>query len=69
MFGVNSVAAYVMSWFFTSMIEDALYRHFGKAPFEVFGHAYETLLHGGATLVIVWGILYWMQKNKIFLRI
>ena len=67
--GVNSIAAYVMSWFFTSMIEDALYRHFGKAPFEVFGHAYETLLHGGATLVIVWGILYWMQKNKIFLRI
>lgn len=67
--GVNSIAAYVMSWFFVSMIEDALYRHFGKAPFEVFGHAYETLLHGGATLVLVWGILYWMQKNKIFLRI
>lgn len=67
--GVNSIAAYVMSWFFTSMIEDALYRHFGKAPFEVFGHAYESLLHGGATLLIVWGILYWMQKNKIFLRI
>lgn len=67
--GVNSIAAYVMSWFFTSMIEEALYRHFGKAPFEVFGHAYETLLHGGATLVVVWGILYWMQKNKIFLRI
>ena len=67
--GVNSIAAYVMSWFFTSMIEDALYRHFGKSPFEIFGHAYETLLHGGATLVIVWGILYWMQKNKIFLRI
>jgi predicted acyltransferase len=67
--GVNSIAAYVMSWFFTGMIEDALYRHFGKAPFEVFGHAYETLLHGGATLLIVWGILHWMQKNKIFLRI
>ncbi len=67
--GVNSIAAYVMSWFFTSMIEDALYRHFGKAPFEIFGHAYETLLHGGATLVIMWGILYWMQKNRIFLRI
>ena len=67
--GVNSIAAYVMSWFFTSMIEEALYRHFGKAPFEIFGHAYETLLHGGATLVVVWGILYWMQKNRIFLRI
>ena len=39
------------------------------AVFCHFGPAYETLLHGGATLVIVWGILYWMQKNKIFLRI
>jgi predicted acyltransferase len=67
--GVNSIAAYVLSWFFVSMIEDALFCHFGTAPFEVFGHAYETLLHGGATLVLVWGILYWMQKNKIFLRI
>jgi predicted acyltransferase len=67
--GVNSIAAYVLSWFFVSMIEDALFCHFGKAPFEVFGPAYETLLHGGATLVLVWGILYWMQKNKIFLRI
>ena len=51
------------------MLEDALYRHFGKAPFEIFGPAYETLLHGGVTLVLVWGILYWMQKNRIFLRI
>jgi hypothetical protein len=51
------------------MLEEALYRHFGRAPFEVFGPAYETFLHGGATLVIVWGILYLMQKNRIFLRI
>jgi predicted acyltransferase len=46
-----------------------LVTHFGQATFRVFGPAYESLLHGGATLLILWLILWWMYRRKIFLKI
>ena len=67
--GLNSIAAYVMSSLVTGQIEDALYRHFGHTPFLILGDAMESVVHGGVTLALVWGILYWMQKRGLFLRI
>ena len=67
--GTNSIAAYCLSWLFVELIEKALYRHLGHAPFAIFGVAYEPLLHGAATLTILWGILFWMHRRQLFLRI
>ena len=67
--GRNSIAAYVMNWVLVWPVAAALVRHFGRGPFLVLGADYEKTLVGAAALLVVWWILYWMQKRKIFIRI
>jgi predicted acyltransferase len=67
--GANSIAAYLIAHGFDSYIAKNLMTHFGTATFRIFGPAYESLLHGGATLLIMWLILWWMYRRKIFLKI
>jgi len=35
----------------------------------VFGDAYSSLITGAIMIFIDWRILYWMNKNKIFIKI
>src|SRR5204863_2496480 len=67
--GMNSIAAYCMSHLFGSFISTSLTTHLGAGTFAVFGSAYQTLLLGTGTLLILWLILFWMYRGKIFLRI
>lgn len=67
--GMNSIAIYVMSWTMKPFFWNALQRHFGRAPFLIFGPGFETLLHGFAVMLAFWFILYWMYRRRIFLRI
>jgi heparan-alpha-glucosaminide N-acetyltransferase len=67
--GMNSIAAYCISHIFTSFIAEALPRHFGHGIFRILGEAYEPLLHGAATLFVLWLILWWMYRRKLFLKI
>jgi predicted acyltransferase len=67
--GANSIAIYVMSWTIERFISAALVRHFGQAPFLIFGAPFEPVLRGAAILLVFWLILYWMYRRKIFLRI
>jgi len=67
--GMNSIAAYCMAHLFETFIRSALVTHFGANTFRVFGQPYESLLLGGVTLLILWLMLFWMQRRKIFLRI
>jgi predicted acyltransferase len=67
--GMNSIAAYLMSWLFVSSISAALLRHLGPRPFDVFGATYEPLLLGTGVMLVEWLILWWMYRRKIFLRI
>lgn len=67
--GANSIAIYVMSWTMEHFISSALVRHLGAAPFAVFGPPFEPVLRGIGVLLVFWGILYWMYRRKIFLRI
>jgi predicted acyltransferase len=67
--GMNSIAAYCMDHLCASFIKEALRTHFGKETFLAFGKPYETLLLGGAALLVIWLILFWMYRRKIFLRI
>jgi predicted acyltransferase len=67
--GSNSIAIYVMSWTIEHFVSAALRRHFGAAPFELLGPAFEHVLLGASTLAVFWLILYWMYRRKIFLRI
>lgn len=67
--GTNSIAAYCMS---TSFIKPELHkmvrRHFG-ALLEAVGPPYETLAHGAATLALLWLILFWMYRRKVFIKV
>ncbi|MDQ6631443.1 MAG: DUF5009 domain-containing protein [Verrucomicrobiota bacterium] len=67
--GMNSIAAYVMAALFESFIFKSLRTHFGKNTFKIFGDAYETLLLGGGVLLVLWLILFWMYRRKLFLRV
>jgi predicted acyltransferase len=67
--GMNSIAAYCMAGLWESFIARNLTIHLGKNAFEVIGHPYEPLLHGAAVLLVLWLILYWMYRRKLFLRI
>jgi predicted acyltransferase len=66
---MNSIAAYCASWLWPEFISEALVRHLGSGPFLAFGPAYEPFLLGAVTLLILWLILLWMYRRRIFLRI
>jgi heparan-alpha-glucosaminide N-acetyltransferase len=67
--GMNSIAAYCMAGLWESFIARNLTIHLGKEPFIVLGQAYEPLLHGAGVLLVLWLILFWMYRRKLFLRI
>ena len=67
--GMNSIAAYLIAHLWVDFIEQALPRHFGRAWFTFAGRAYEPFLFGCAVLLTEWLILWWMRRNKIFLRV
>ena len=67
--GANSIAAYCMEHLFSGFIRSALNTHLGENAFKVFGEAYARSLQGAAILAILWLILFWMYRRKIFLRI
>lgn len=67
--GMNSIAAYVMSWFLPGVIKDAIDRHFGSDFKNLLGEHFSTLVTGGIILLVVWSILFWMYRRKLFLKI
>ena len=67
--GVNSIAAYVMAHLFEGFIAKGLKTHLGENVFNLFGATYQPLLHGAAVLFILWLLLFWMYRRKLFLRI
>jgi heparan-alpha-glucosaminide N-acetyltransferase len=67
--GMNSIAAYCMSWLIEKFIAETLYVHLGRDFFKLFGAAYEPLFHGTATLLVMWLLLFWMYRRQLFLRI
>ena len=67
--GVNSIAAYLIAHLFQDFILTALTTHLGQAPFQALGPAYQPFLHGAAALGIMWLLLFWMYRRKLFLRI
>jgi heparan-alpha-glucosaminide N-acetyltransferase len=67
--GVNSIAAYCMDHLFVSFIEEDLTTHLGAGFFHVLGDAYAPLIEGAVVLILLWLILFWMHRRRIFLRI
>ena len=67
--GMNSIAMYVMAHTVEHFFAQALLTHAGPRPFLLLGKELQPLLHGAAVLFILWLILLWMHRRKIYLRV
>ena len=67
--GINSIAAYLIADGFSPFISKSFAIHLGPTYHHIFGLPYATLVKGTLVLLVEWWILYWMYRNKIFLKI
>lgn len=70
--GANSIVAYCSNNFFRRFIISNWQTHAGADTFRHFddgGVKWEPVLLGAAVLATLWLMLYWMYRNKIFVRI
>lgn len=74
--GKNSIAAYLLHWLVDGFVTANWRIHLktvevwtGFDLLHRFGDAYEPFVQGALTLFILWLILFWMHRRKIYLRI
>jgi predicted acyltransferase len=67
--GTNSIAAYVIADGFGSFIRQSFKIHLGQHYDSLFGDGYASLVSGALILLVMWLILRWMYKKKIFIKI
>lgn len=67
--GMNSIAAYCIALAGGNFIGQSLRTHLGAKAFRLFGGAYEPLVYGALIVMVIWLLLYWMYRRKLFLRI
>ena len=67
--GMNSIAMYFLVHVIDSYIVEALRIHLGRGIFDIFGRAFAPVTAGAATLGILWLMLWWMHRRKMFVRI
>jgi heparan-alpha-glucosaminide N-acetyltransferase len=67
--GMNSMAAYLIAHLTPAFLMSTFRIHLGPNAFAFAGSPLQPFLEGVAVLAVFWLILYWMYRNKIFLRI
>lgn len=67
--GMNSIATYVLVHVATDYMERALMTHLGRAVFDAVHPAFLPIALGATTLLIFWLMLYWMYRERVFVRI
>ena len=67
--GMNSIAAYVLAHLIDDFITGSFRTHLGRDAFTFLGQAYAALPPGRAVLLVLWLILFWMYRRKLFLKI
>lgn len=67
--GRNSIAAYCIAHLIERFVEGSFRTHLGPGVFARLGGPYEPLVAGGAVLAVYWLILWWMDRNKIYLKV
>ena len=67
--GMNSIAIYCMSWMMKGYVLDNVERHFGHSWLALFDERFHPLIEGCLIVGVFWLILYWLYRQKAFLRI
>jgi predicted acyltransferase len=67
--GMNSIVIYVMTYLAADWIHRSLLVHIGPTLFDVLGEPYRPLAEHLCVLGVMWLILYWLYRQRIFIRI
>jgi predicted acyltransferase len=67
--GMNSIAAYLMAHLWEEFLQSSFRIHLGQNFLNMFGPSLEPFFLGVLTMLAYWGILYWMYRKKIFVKI
>lgn len=67
--GANSIAAYLLAHGPDSFIIRSCKIHLGPKCFEIVGTVYEPLVAGSTVLLIQWLVLWWLYRQRIYVRI
>ena len=66
--GMNSIAAYCIAHLFDGFIAKSLDTHLGPAFFKPMA-PYDAFVRGALVLLVLWLILFWMYRRKVFLKV
>jgi predicted acyltransferase len=67
--GANSILIYVMSWTVADPLREMLLRHFGTRTFGLLGESLVPLTSGAATMAVMIAALWWLYRQRVFIRI
>ncbi len=67
--GMNSIAAYCLAHLVDGFIESSIRTHLGKDAFDIFGPGYQPIVQGSAILFVLWLVLLWMYRRRLFLKV
>jgi predicted acyltransferase len=67
--GANSIFIYCLVHLVDRFIIESFKTHFGQGVFQVRGPVWEPFLQGAAALIVLWFVLFWMYRRKVFIRI
>ncbi len=67
--GANSIFIYCAAHLWEGFIESSLKTHLGAGYSHVFGAPYAPLVQGAGVILVLWLILFWMYRRRIFIKI
>jgi predicted acyltransferase len=67
--GLNPITLYTMFQMSSGFIRQELRIHFGQEIFASFGNLWVPALERGSVLLVMWLVVWWMYRRKIFLRL
>lgn len=67
--GMNSILLYMLSQLLKNWTRDRLIQHFGSGWTTMFGEAYQPMVVSCAVLLVFWLFVYWLYRQRIFLKI
>ena len=67
--GMNSILMYMLVHLAECFLATGHRLHFNGFPINVLGPIYEPAIHGALVLLLFWGLLWFLHRRRLFLRI
>ena len=67
--GMNSMVLYMSGQLLRGWTADLLKRHINEDLFKVFGDRYAPMVEANLVLLCFWLFVYWLYRQRIFVRI